>query len=245
MMNIEGTYTLQAPPQIVWQRLKDKELLQRAFPGLVRFESAGDDAYEIALQVTSSPLSGTYYGLAHVTEHMQPHSYHVMITPASDSSQNTLSGNGGVEISERDGNTIIAYKGSLTLNKRGTRLSPTVVKGAAKLLLQQFFTVLAEQLRLQDVPPASRAAYTLQIDDAAEATVVKQPGGNIVILPQVTAESQQKERTPISRTLVRLLHLGEGDPDEEVRWAERLRRAGAISGLLILVLIGMRLARRK
>jgi carbon monoxide dehydrogenase subunit G len=244
-MNIEGTYTLQAPPRIVWQRLKDKELLQRAFPGLVRFEPAGDDAYEIALQVTSSPLSGTYYGLAHVTEHMEPHSYHVMITPSSDNAQNTLSGNGGVQISERDGNTIIAYKGSLTLSKRGTRLSPTMIKGAAKLLLQQFFTGLAEQLRLQDVPPATRAAYTLQIDDVAEATVVKQPGGNIVILPQVTAESQQQERSSILRTLVRLCHLGEGDPAEEERWAGRIRRAGVISGFVVLVLLGMRLARKR
>jgi carbon monoxide dehydrogenase subunit G len=71
-MNIEGTYTLQAPPRIVWQRLKDKELLQRAFPGLVRFEPAGDDAYEIALQVTSSPLNGTYYGLASVESTSRP-----------------------------------------------------------------------------------------------------------------------------------------------------------------------------
>ncbi len=238
-MNIEGTYTLQAPPQAVWQCLKDKELLLRTFPGLVRFEPAGDDAYEIALQVKSLPLNGTYYGLAHVTENLQPHYYHVMITTTGDDTQNMLSGNGGIHIKEHNGNTIITYKGSITLSKRGLRVSPAVVKGAAKLLLQQFFTVLAEQLRLQYSP------QIVATEELAGATVIRQSGGDIVLLPRVTADEAQEERAPIFRTIVRFLGLGGGDPEEEDRWIRRIRRIGIISGLLMLVWIGTRLPRRK
>lgn len=241
-MNIEGTYTLQVPPRVVWQCLKDKELLLRTFPGLVRFEPAGDGAYEIALQVDSAPLNGTYHGLAHVTEQLQPHHYHVMITASSNDTQNTLSGNGGIHVSERNGNTIIAYKGSLTLNKRGTRLSPTVVKGAAKLLLQQFFTLLAEQLRRQGT------SHTVELEGEEElvgTSVISQSGGNIVILPHVTSETPQKDRKPIASAIVRLLRLGAGDPDEEERWAQRINRVGIIAGLLLLVWIGSRLPRRR
>jgi carbon monoxide dehydrogenase subunit G len=241
-MNIEGTYTLQAPPSVVWQCLKDKELLQRAFPGLVRFEPAGDDAYAIALQVKSVLLSGTYHGLVHVTENLQPHYYHVMITHSGNDEQNTLSGNGGVHVSERNGNTIITYDGSITLSKRGMRVSPALVKGAAKLLLQQFFTVLAEQLRLQNIP---RTVETVASDEIAGARVIRQSGGDIVILPRVTDETPQEERRPISQRIARFLGLGGGDPDEEERWAQRIRRIGIISGLLVLVWIGMRLPRRK
>ncbi len=238
-MNIEGTYTLQAPPGVVWQCLKDKDLLQRAFPGLVRFEPAGDDAYEIALQVKSVLLSGTYHGLVHVTENLQPHYYHVMITNTGDEEQNTLSGNGGVHISERNGNTIVAYNGSITLNKRGMRVSQALVKGAAKLLVQQFFTVLAEQLRLQNI------SRTVASDEIAGARVIRQSGGDIVILPRVTSETPQEERRSISQLIARFLGLGGGDPDEEELWAQRIRRIGIISGLLMLVWIGMRLPRRK
>jgi len=238
-MNIEGTYTLQAPPQAVWQCLKDKEVLLRTFPGLVRFEPAGDDAYEIALQVKSLPLSGTYYGLAHVTENLQPHYYHVMITTTGDDTQNMVSGNGGIHIKEHNGNTIITYKGSITLSKRGLHVAPAVVKGAAKLLLQQFFTVLAEQLSLQNSP---RLVAT---EELAGATVIKQSGGDIVLLPHVTADEAQEERAPILRTIIRFSGLGGGDPEEEERWIRRIRRIGIISGLLMLVWIGTRLPRRK
>jgi carbon monoxide dehydrogenase subunit G len=239
-MNIEGTYTLQAPLPIVWQCLKDKELLLRTFPGLVRFEPAGNDAYEIALQVKSLPLSGTYYGLAHVTEDLQPHYYHVMITTMGDDSQNVLSGNGGIHISEQKGNTVITYKGSITLSKLGMDVSPTVEKGAAKLLLQQFFTVLAEQLRLQSIP------RTVASEEIAGAAVIRQAGGDIVILPRVTDEPrQEEERVPISHTIIRFLGLGGDDPDEEERWAQRIRRIGIVSGLLLLVWIGTRLPRRR
>jgi carbon monoxide dehydrogenase subunit G len=238
-MNIEGSYTLQAPPHIVWQCLKDKELLRQAFPGLVRFEPAGNDAYEIALQVKSLPLSGTYYGLAHVTENLQPDYYHVMITDTGNEGQNMLSGNGGIHVSEHDGNTIITYKGSISLSKRGMRVSPVVAKGAAKLLLQQFFTVLAEQLRLQTT------IQEVDTEELAGATVIRQAGGDIVVLPRVTADEPQEERRSLSQVIARFLGLGGGNPDEEERWAQRIRRFGIISGLLVLVWIGMRLPRRR
>jgi carbon monoxide dehydrogenase subunit G len=238
-MNIEGSYTLQAPPNVVWQCLKDKELLLRAFPGLVRFEPAGNDAYEIALQVKSLPLSGTYYGLAHVTESLQAHYYHVMITNTGDDAQNMVSGNGGIHVSELEGNTVITYKGSITLSKRGMRVSPVVVKGAAKLLLQQFFTVLAEQLRVQNSP------HVVETEELAGPTVIRQASGDIVVLPRVTAEEPQEERRTIEQIIARFLGLGGGNPDEEERWAQRIRQIGIISGLLVLVWIGMRLPRKR
>lgn len=240
-MNIEGTYTLQASPEQVWQCLKDKELLLQTIPGLVRFAQAEKDTYDIALQIQHAPLVGIYSGQAHITEQLFPYYYHITLTGTGDENSNTISGNCGVHLHEQNDNTIITYTGTLTFSKQGARLSPLVVKGAAKLLLQQFFTALTEQLRSLTASPS------IETEELPSATSIKQPGGDIIILPHVSpAPTKQADTTEtLSATIARFLGLGAGDPVEEERWANRVRRISILSGLLLLVWIGTRLPGRK
>src|SRR5204862_5833778 len=82
---------------------------------------------------------------ATVTEQHYPYYYNIAIE--GEGVPGTISGEGVVHLNERDENTVVAYKGILNLGKLGTLLPPPLVKGTAKLLLQQFFTALAEHLR--------------------------------------------------------------------------------------------------
>ncbi len=50
-MDIEGTYTLQAPPEEVWGCLKDQQVLQRTIPGVERIEALSEEKYAGRLQL--------------------------------------------------------------------------------------------------------------------------------------------------------------------------------------------------
>jgi len=136
-------------------------------------------------------------------------------------------------LSSQGENTIIAYKGKLNLGKLGTSLPTPVIRGAAKLLIQQFFTALADQLRAANpIPVAATGEHVRGI------TTLEQPGGKIVILPA-------SPHSTFLATIVRRVGLGAGDPAAEALWVNRLKRTGLLLGLLLLVWIGTRIVPRK
>ncbi len=235
-MNIEGRYTLQAPPEDVWSCLMDQQVLSRIIPGVERLELIDDNTYSLVIHIKHAPLMGTYQGRATISEQQYP--YHYQIAVQGEGRHSGVSGVGHVSLSERDNKTVVAYKGTVTLGKLGTLLPGSAAKGAAKLLIQQFFTALAEQLR------TTTHALVGPVQQAEGLMITRQPGGTIVVMPPpVTTE--RREKSGFVRTIVRWLALGGDDPVQQAQWERRLQRFGAISGLLLLVWIGTRLPRRR
>src|SRR5436853_490191 len=162
-MIIEGTYTLQATPDDVWRCLMDEQILRSAIPGLESLERLDNGQMSITMHISHSPLLGTFRGKAMVTEQQYPFFYALRFE--GDSNQSSLSGKGTVHLSERDENTIVAYKSSLNLGKTGVLLPPALVKGIAKHLIQEFFTELAEILRTTHAAPEVIEYSHVQITD--------------------------------------------------------------------------------
>lgn len=219
-MDIEGTYTLQATPQEVWNCLMDQQMLLHTIPGVERIEALGEDTYAIAMHIGSTPLTGFYQGHVTVTERQYPYTYHLTIE--GEGSQRAIDGEGSVQLNEHGENTVVAYKGTLHLGKLGTPLPVPLVKGTTKLLIQQFFTSLADKLPAKAHTPAATAG---------------QARGKIVLLPALPQPT-------LLRMVVRRLGLGAGDPAAEAQWANLLKVVGIVLGLLLLVWIGSRISRR-
>jgi len=223
-MEIEGTYTLQASPQDVWSCLMDQQALQHAIPGAERLEALGEDTYDIAMHIGSSPLAGFYHGHVTVTERQYPSSYHLTIE--CEGSQRTINGEGSIHLNERGENTIIAYKGTLHLSKLATPLPIPVIKGAAKMLIQQFFTSLADGLSVTAHTPAVTAR------------------GKIVLLRDLPEPTLRHLPPRQMATILRWLGLSTDDPVARAQWVSLLKLAAIALGLLLLVWIASRISRR-
>ena len=226
-MIIEGTYTLQATPEDVWRCLMDEQILRSAIPGLESLERLDNGQMSITMHISHRPLLGTFRGKAMVTEQQYPFSYAFRFE--GDSNQSSLSGEGTVHLSERDENTIVAYKSSLNLGKTGVLLPPALVKGIAKHLIQEFFTELAEILRTTHAAPEVIEYSHVQITDEQ-------------LDEQSVTQSSDTQPTFLHRVVHRS-GLGEGDPLLEELWVSRVKRYGTLMGLLLLVLLGTRLPR--
>ena len=230
-MDIEGTYTLQAVPEEVWDCLKDQQVLQRAIPGVERIEALSEEKYAVAIHVGPRPLTGSYQGQVTVTERQSP--YHYRIAIEGEGQQSSINGVGDIHLSSQGENTIVSYKGRLSLGQLDASLPTPVIRGTAKLLIQQFFTALADQLRAANPTPA-----VVTEEQVHGITTLEQPAGKIVILPA-------SPHSTFLETMVQRLGLGAGDPAAEALWVNRLRRAGILLGLLLLVWIGSRIVPRK
>src|SRR5437763_3955715 len=78
-MNIEGTYTLQAPPTEVWHCLLNTELLQHTIPGIERIEQVSENTYTIVANIKHAPLEGTYQGHITLSEQHYPYHYRLIV----------------------------------------------------------------------------------------------------------------------------------------------------------------------
>ena len=171
-MIIEGTYTLQAPPEAVWQCLMDEQMLRRAIPGVERLEKLDEQSMRIAVHIDQEPPLGSFNGKITVTEQQYPYSY--TLAYEGEGTQTTYSGKGVVHLSGRGENTVVAYKGTLHAGKTHSLQHPALVKGTAKHLLQQFFTSLAEILRTTQPVSIDMVEY-LQ-----DTITFEQPGEQII-----------------------------------------------------------------
>lgn len=222
-MDIEGTYTLQAPPEEVWQCLIDPQALRQSIPDIERLERIDEYTYEVALHIRHAPLLGYYQGRVHLSRLQPAESYHIAVTGEGNRGIGAISGEGTVQLSRHGNNTVVTYHGTLHLAKPESLLPPPLVKGTARLLLQHFFTVLADYLR---------AMQPVTIEESEEWIEVP------------ANEAIEEETTPLLQRAARLLRLGRGNPAREEQWVRGAKRVGAVLALLFLVWVGTRLPRR-
>ena len=231
-MDIEGTYTLQATPEEVWQCLRDKQTLLHTLPEIEQLEHIDEFTQSLALRLTYTPLVGTYYGTVQITERKDPQHYHVIIESVRDT-LNTMSGEATVDLQQHEDTTLVAYVADVQLSKKGVKLQQTVVKGAVKLLLQQFFMSLEEQLWQQRAERLKR--------EQEAATNLAKPQRSVT---RPRSAGYANSGQSFLQRLVHLLRLGGGDTLEEERWTQHIRRATFASMLLFLVWVGTRIPRR-
>jgi uncharacterized protein len=229
-MEIEGTYTLQASPEDVWNSLMDQRTLEHTIPGIQHLETLGDHTYAFAIYVKQPPLKGQYTGQVRVSEQDFPSAYR--FTLEGDGQQSKIHGEWTVNLTELNENTVVAYKGTLHFGKISTLLSTPMIKGTIKVFIQQFFAALADQLRTT-YPIYSQVTETID-----EFAVLEEVQNEETVVIAVA------DRPALLHIVVQQLGLGKGDPLLEEQWVARLRRMSLVAVLLLLVWIGTRLPGR-
>lgn len=240
-MDIEGTYTLQAVPDVVWHSLGDRQMLLRALPGVEVLEQRDEQSFIFTLNLKHSLLRGTYSGRATLIERQEP--YHCRILIESDGQSNAFSGSGVIHLHQRDGATIITYQGNVQIGRADTQLAQVVTRGATKMVIQRMLTGLAGQLQAEIAAPVPAVEETSALMASRR---LRLPGGTIVVLPpppMTETPSAPKPLHTLAQTLVRWLHLGAGNPEQEALWTRRVLRGSIAAALLFLVWVGMRLPR--
>ena len=250
-MHIEGTYTLLAPPEHVWHGMRDQQILLHAVPGIKQIEALDEHTFAMSLTINQEPFIGNYQSKLTISEQQFPYHYRIAIQGINDQEQ--FQSEVSVHLQDRDDSTIVAYTGTIHFASSEELVSTTLARGAAKLLIQQFFTALDDQLHLHGVLDTDLAAVIEKYDlyGAAARIGIKNKKGVILkrnISDPVAPFSSQSplitsEQRDIFYSIVRLLGLGHGLPEQEQVWTRRLRRTGTMACLLFLVWIGTRLPR--
>lgn len=229
-MDIEGTYTLQAAPEEVWTCLMDMQTLRRTIPGIEQLEGLREHTYAFTMHVKHAPLRGSYTGHAVTAELKYPLSYHMRVD--GEGIPGKFHAEWNIALRAHDEHTVVAYQGTLHLARAGALLPAPLVKGTIKVLIQQFFTALADHLRT-----TSYSHQATSEDTGTEFEFTELYNGRNDV-------STSPDQPTLLHAIVRQLRLGGNDPLLEEQWVMRLRRIGVVSVLLLLVWVGTRLPRK-
>jgi hypothetical protein len=143
-MKVEGTYTLPAPRQRVWDMLIDPAVLAKTTPGVKKLEPLGDDRYKATIEVGVGPVRGTYDGQVSITDKQAPE--RMRLTVEGGGRPGTLKATGELRLEEQAGSTLVAYTGEAQVTGLVASVGHRLIGGVAKQMAADFFKALEREL---------------------------------------------------------------------------------------------------
>jgi carbon monoxide dehydrogenase subunit G len=156
-MKIEGTHEVHASPERVYATLIDPVVLQRCIPGCERLEKTGENAYSTTLRAGVGSIKGLFTGNVRL-EDMQPPRHFRMIVDGKGQ-PGFLKGAGDLDFEERNGVTIVSYKGDVQVGGTIASVGQRMLQGAMKMMATQFFTAIEAEAKTQAHEPPPKHGF--------------------------------------------------------------------------------------
>jgi len=143
-MKLEGSYEVKAPRQKVWSAFLDPEILQKAIPGCEKLEMVGPDEYKATLKIGVAAVKGTFEGKVRLSD-----------KKPSDSYRLAAEGSGGpgfvradtlISLADIEGGTRVSYSADVQVGGLIAGVGQRMLGGVSKMMADQFFTRMSEQL---------------------------------------------------------------------------------------------------
>lgn len=144
-MKLEGTYTFEAPREVVWEALLDPNVLARVMPGCEKLEQVGENQYKGALKIRVGPVQGAFEGLVNLTDINTPESYRMQVD--GKGAPGFMKGVGEVRLEDQGASTLMHYSGEAQVGGRIASVGQRLLDSSAKALTRQSLEGLHEQIK--------------------------------------------------------------------------------------------------
>ncbi|MCQ3977836.1 MAG: carbon monoxide dehydrogenase [Anaerolineae bacterium] len=145
MVKLEGTYTFEAPREVVWEALLDPNVLASVMPGCERLEQVGDNEYKGALKIRVGPVQGAFEGLVNLSDINTPESYRMQVD--GKGAPGFMKGVGEVRLEDQGASTLMRYSGEAQVGGRIASVGQRLLDSSAKALTRQSLDGLHEQIK--------------------------------------------------------------------------------------------------
>ena len=144
-MKLEGYYDIKAPRAKVWEALLDPALLTKAMPGCEKLEAVGQGEYKATLKIGIAAVSGTFEGKVKLSN-LEPPTRYTMAVEGSGG-PGFIRGTAALELSHVEGGTRVSYNADVQVGGLIAGVGQRLMGGVSKMMLDQFFSKMAEQLQ--------------------------------------------------------------------------------------------------
>ena len=163
-MKIAGEYIFDAPKQMVWDALRDPDVLGQIMPGGNGIEEVGENEYEGNLIIKVGPVNGKFKGKIKLLNIMAPDSYDIEVD--GKGGPGFVRATGHLKLIENGAKTNIEYDGDAKVGGRIASVGQRLLDTSAKAIVRQSLDLLNEYLK---VKMAAQAVSETGGDTAVEA----------------------------------------------------------------------------
>ncbi len=144
-MRIDGTITMPASPDKVWNVFNDPAVLQKATPGCKSLEAIGPDEYQAQLSLGVAAIKGNYTGKIKLTDKQPPGHYRLVLEGSG--APGFVSGTGDMDFTAQGDGTLVTYTWDVQVGGLIAGVGQRVLGGVGKLLIGQFFTAMQAEFK--------------------------------------------------------------------------------------------------
>ena len=140
-MKIEGSYTLNAPRERVWQVLLDAKTMRQCMPGCESMNEIAPDRYETVMKVGVASVKGTYKGKVAIKDKQAPS--HYVLSGEGSGGPGFMQGDVAIDLEENNGQTVLKYSTDPKIGGLIASVGQRMLNGVAKMMAEQFFKKVA------------------------------------------------------------------------------------------------------
>jgi carbon monoxide dehydrogenase subunit G len=190
-MDLAGTYTFNAPRDVVWRALMDPDVLAKVMPGCEKLEQVGDNEYEGAIKIRVGPVQGKFQGKVTLSDINEPDSYHMIVDGKGASG--FMKGEGQIQLEVQGDATLMHYSGKAQVGGRIASVGQRLLDSSAKALTKQSLNGLDKQIQAR--LPASAGSV-------AQADKGTTPETDQAVTPEVEAPSQMQFAIGVAKNML-------------------------------------------
>lgn len=155
-MKIDGSYTMNAPREQVYETLSNPDALRGCLPGCERFEETGEGRWETTLKAGVAGIRGEFTGVVTLTNQNPPESYTLSVE--GNFKGGFVKGVGNITLDEADGKTSVKYSGDGQVSGPLASVGQRLMAPGVKMVANQFFRCMEGQVGSQAAAGAERGA---------------------------------------------------------------------------------------
>jgi carbon monoxide dehydrogenase subunit G len=134
---IEGSYTLDARRERVWDVLLDPKIIAQCMPGCESMKEVAPDQFEAVMKVGVASVKGTYKGKVSIKDKQPPS--HYVISGEGQGGPGFMRGDLAIDLNEQDGKTLLKYRTEPQVGGLIAAIGQRMLNGVAKMMVEQFF----------------------------------------------------------------------------------------------------------
>ncbi len=143
-MKVQGSVSLPAAREQVWELLVDPERLAKCLPGCEKLEPNGPNRYKVALKFGVAAISGRFSGAVELTELDPPATLRMRVE--GKGAPGFMNGEGTLSLVEAAGGTEVRYEGEAHVGGLIASVGSRLIEAAAKKVIHQFFESAQTQI---------------------------------------------------------------------------------------------------
>ncbi len=164
MVELKGSYTFDAPREVIWQALMDPEVLAKVLPGVQKLEKVSDTEFVGVMDVRVGPVQGKFNGKVVLSDLQEPEKFHMDVDGRG--AAGFIRGGGDAVLEEVDGKTVLTYAGSAQVGGRIANVGQRLLETTAKSITRQGLESLDRLVQAQLHPPQKGEVTTEPVEYA-------------------------------------------------------------------------------